>query len=724
MAAEVRLLPPRVPKRVTSAPARCEGQQYPLRKSDGTLRGLNTNLGDLLPWLRKDGQTAAGRRRDGLPPSEMVRLPPPHGGTVREGECPICCTEFGPNEPVKQAVRMMCGNDDHYFCDQCFQQHVEDQSRPLRIVANEGAIPGCLYPECLEKGEACASFPANIISWYVPTETYELFMDGIRLHLRRVIERENAQEAILRAQREREENRVGRSLRAIGLLLADFPPYMKCGNCHQVNELTQGDCDATKCSVCTQPFCAVCGFCDGKDAHGHCAKEHGNLYLIRDFGLSGDDSVLKVKANIIQPQIIALLRQQPAEIHEEILAALPDIGEMDYWRNYIDLNAIREALQNPLHQPADALAEQNQQREAGLLGGQGGFGFGRGGFGRLPHNGFGGVAQVGFVPQGGFGLHRPRGFGGAAQGGFGGAAQGVFGGAAQGGFGGAAQGVFGGAAQGGFGGAAQGGFGGAAQGGFGGAAQGGFGGAAQGGFGGAAQGGFGRAAQGGFGGAAQGVFGGAAQGGFGGAAQGGFGGAAQGGFGGAAQGGFGGAAQGGFGGAAQGGFGGAAQGGFGGAAQGRFGGAAQGRFVRIKNPNPKPCRFDPRCARERCRFSHPIRGAMQQQLHSGFGGAAAQGGFGGFGGGAQGGFGGVAQRGFGGVAQRGFGGAGQRGFDGGAQGGFGDPRMQQRHMPVVEPTEENISIIEAIGFSRELATDALSATQNNVDAAVGLLVDR
>jgi hypothetical protein len=445
-------------------------------------------------------------------------------------------------------------------------------------------------------------------------------MDGIRLHLRRVIERENAQEAILRAQREREENRVGRSLRAIGLLLADFPPYMKCGNCHQVNELTQGDCDATKCSVCTQPFCAVCGFCDGKDAHGHCAKEHGNLYLIRDFGLSGDDSVLKVKANIIQPQIIALLRQQPAEIHEEILAALPDIGEMDYWRNYIDLNAIREALQNPLHQPADALAEQNQQREAGLLGGQGGFGFGRGGFGRPPHNGFGGVAQVGFVPQGGFGLHRPRVFGGAAQGGFGGAAQGLFGGAAQGGFGGAAQG--------------------------------------------------------------------------------------------------------GFGGAAQGGFGGAAQGGFGGAAQGRFGGAAQGRFVRIKNPNPKPCRFDPRCARERCRFSHPIRGAMQQQLHSGFGGAAAQGGFGGFGGGAQGGFGGVAQRGFGGVAQRGFGGAGQRGFDGGAQGGFGDPRMQQRHMPVVEPTEENISIIEAIGFSRELATDALSATQNNVDAAVGLLVDR
>ena len=60
MAAEVRLLPPRVPKRVTSAPARCEGQQYPLRKSDGTLRGLNTNLGDLLPWLRKMARLLPG----------------------------------------------------------------------------------------------------------------------------------------------------------------------------------------------------------------------------------------------------------------------------------------------------------------------------------------------------------------------------------------------------------------------------------------------------------------------------------------------------------------------------------------------------------------------------------------------------------------------------------------------------------------------------------------
>jgi hypothetical protein len=42
--------------------------------------------------------------------------------------------------------------------------------------------------------------------------------------------------------------------------------------------------------------------------------------------------------------------------------------------------------------------------------------------------------------------------------------------------------------------------------------------------------------------------------------------------------------------------------------------------------------------------------------------------------------------------------------------------------PVVEPTEENVAQITAMGFSADRAREALLATQNNVEAAVGRLI--
>ena len=285
-----------------------------------------------------------GKLNDALDEREQHLVAADDGQTIREGECPICCTEFGPREAVKQGVRMMCGKMEHFICDRCFQQHVDDNSSPMRIIENSGTIPGCMYPECLQREGGCNPFQERVISRHVSPEIYEKFMRGVRLHLQRQIDDDNAREAARRAQREREEtNHAQRVLRDIGGLLADFPPFTKCGECGQVNELSGGDCDATRCSVCRQPFCAVCGFCDGKDAHGHCGRVHGHLYLIKDF-LNGDNRVLRVKVGIIQPQIIARLLQEPEEVRLNILDELPNIGEMEPWRNYIDIGAIRDAL--------------------------------------------------------------------------------------------------------------------------------------------------------------------------------------------------------------------------------------------------------------------------------------------------------------------------------------------------------------------------------------------
>ena len=46
----------------------------------------------------------------------------------------------------------------------------------------------------------------------------------------------------------------------------------------------------------------------------------------------------------------------------------------------------------------------------------------------------------------------------------------------------------------------------------------------------------------------------------------------------------------------------------------------------------------------------------------------------------------------------------------------------QGQMPVVEPSQENVAQIVAMGFSEERAVDALRSTQNNVEAAVGRLL--
>lgn len=46
----------------------------------------------------------------------------------------------------------------------------------------------------------------------------------------------------------------------------------------------------------------------------------------------------------------------------------------------------------------------------------------------------------------------------------------------------------------------------------------------------------------------------------------------------------------------------------------------------------------------------------------------------------------------------------------------------QSSMPMVEPTQENVAQIVAMGFSEERATEALRSTQNNVEAAVGRLL--
>lgn len=60
-------------------------------------------------------------------------------------------------------------------------------------------------------------------------------------------------------------------------------------------------------------------------------------------------------------------------------------------------------------------------------------------------------------------------------------------------------------------------------------------------------------------------------------------------------------------------------------------------------------------------------------------------------------------------------GGGNVGNVGGGGGGGG--------VPVVEPTEENIAQIVAMGFTAERAREALLSTQNNVEAAVGRLFD-
>ena len=43
-------------------------------------------------------------------------------------------------------------------------------------------------------------------------------------------------------------------------------------------------------------------------------------------------------------------------------------------------------------------------------------------------------------------------------------------------------------------------------------------------------------------------------------------------------------------------------------------------------------------------------------------------------------------------------------------------------VPVVQPTEDSIAQIVAMGFSEERARGALLQTQNNVEAAVGRLI--
>jgi len=68
----------------------------------------------------------------------------------------------------------------------------------------------------------------------------------------------------------------------------------------------------------------------------------------------------------------------------------------------------------------------------------------------------------------------------------------------------------------------------------------------------------------------------------------------------------------------------------------------------------------------------------------------------------------------------GGGGGGDGGGGGGGVGGGGGGGGGQ--FPVVEPTEENVAQIVAMGFTADRAREALRSTQNNVEAAVGRLL--
>jgi hypothetical protein len=268
--------------------------------------------------------------------------------TIREGECPICCMDFGPREQIKKGVRMMCGVEEHFVCDDCFQRHVEDMSNAMRIVDNRGTIPGCMHPECLDREGGCPPFPPRIIAMHVSENVHDIFMQGVETHLRRLIQDQNAREEY----RDREEvNHVQRVLRRIGRVLEDFPPYAKCGGCGNLGEVAVDDSDpVAQCNNCRQPFCAICGFCDGNDAHWHAGQAHGYLWHYRDFALHGNDRVLRLKAELKQPQIIALLQNEPSWV--QILEELPNIPEMEPWRNYIDTGAIRRAFDPNAPRPA------------------------------------------------------------------------------------------------------------------------------------------------------------------------------------------------------------------------------------------------------------------------------------------------------------------------------------------------------------------------------------
>ena len=267
--------------------------------------------------------------------------------TIANGMCPVCYLEF-PDEQSPAGVRMMCGVEGHFMCDDCFGNFVRDQSSVEHCFDNEGKIPGCYDRDCQNQDQPLQAFDERIIAIHAPGE-FQRFINGQRLFMERRIfeeQRRREEEERRRIEEERrrdaeERERVENGVRRLRQQIADLYLIFRCPNGHQWN-LEEG-CGATVCTMCHHGFCVICGFDAGYhgDAHQHVLQVHG------DFFANALDPTLAYRTNAprVQREIINLLQQEENEIvQREIIDEIANRGEYDLWREYFDMNAIRRAV--------------------------------------------------------------------------------------------------------------------------------------------------------------------------------------------------------------------------------------------------------------------------------------------------------------------------------------------------------------------------------------------
>ena len=131
-----------------------------------------------------------------------------------------------PDERIPAGVRMMCGVEGHFMCDDCFGTFVRTQSSAEHCFDNEERfeIPGCYDQHCQNRHEPLEAFDPRIIAVHVNNDTYEAFMNGQRLFTERSIleeERRRIEQERRRVAEERERvaNGVSRLRRQIAELL-------------------------------------------------------------------------------------------------------------------------------------------------------------------------------------------------------------------------------------------------------------------------------------------------------------------------------------------------------------------------------------------------------------------------------------------------------------------------------------------------------------------------
>ena len=253
----------------------------------------------------------------------------PANRTIYGGTCPICELSFPGNElACAVGVRCMCEKEEHFMCNECFNDFVKRESGPDRCIANDGKVPGCPFRDCRTHSSKVPSFTEQTIAIHVTPETFETFMKGTKACIEHTTRKNVLQEI--------EDRNFGDRLVSLRRGIAELL-VLKCPNGHPFD---YDGCDAiSACSQCGHAFCAVCSqdFGVGGDAHDHCKAVHGSYHC--------RNKAIPFHAPAVQEKIIKVLASESnVYVRTDAVTEIMKRGEFDLWRPHFDFEAIKRAV--------------------------------------------------------------------------------------------------------------------------------------------------------------------------------------------------------------------------------------------------------------------------------------------------------------------------------------------------------------------------------------------